>query len=392
MKIDPSLDILANPNVVKDRIKEPATEQSYQPSRNNKYPDMDDSKYPVMDEEPEPEQEQYPYNRYPVEEEPEPEPEIDYEAEAKKRMIEMDKMLSEIDSLKKRGYSKYVPKEYNHRSDYDEVRSIHARVTNIAKQDAGLNISRKLLIGGVGLIEWLNTTYDPLGAKLVGFSQSIDASITDFDSVLLRCWEKYGQNLSDNNPLIELLIVLILSAATYHFTQSYVENVTNTFSAPQVQQPSNGRKKPPAPTDFDDRKIPNPIKTNVRPENGGSRNGGTNPLMGMMSKMMFGQAPVAQSTNSWVPNMLDTPTASPVVDKKPLTESPRSPPPEFNIQLPPDIFGTEDSQDTEARANSPETGKMGLKDSFSGTELQTATFKIPSPPQKQKKKRNNKRN
>jgi hypothetical protein len=150
--------------------------------------------------------------------------EYDPVAEAAKIQKEKNELLTKLDLLEKDGHQ--LPKRFNHDSDIEEMRSVFERISGVARAEAGVQISQKLLIGFVGCIEWMNNRYDPFGAKLDGWGNSVMSNIDEFNNVLGRVWEKYGGAIGEVNPLFELIFALSLSAIMYHFTQRMVEQST----------------------------------------------------------------------------------------------------------------------------------------------------------------------
>ena len=149
----------------------------------------------------------------------------DPEAQARALQKERDDLLFKLDCLKQRGVE--LPKKFNHTSSIEEMRSVYERFHRSQQMESGLQISRKLLIGFTGLVEWANHRYDPLGAKLDGWSTNIMANVEDFDHALLRVWERYGSAMGEINPILELVFGVAMSGVMYHFTQRHIETELN---------------------------------------------------------------------------------------------------------------------------------------------------------------------
>lgn len=341
---DDSLRDLANPNRTKERIETIHTkqrlpdplpsipEQAPSPEHIPQPPEAWGSPYRH------PEDWETAYQNMPPVNPPDP------EEEARKLKKHVDELLSKIDAAKKKGHD--IPKNYNHTSNVDELESVVHRCDESDKRKAGLLISRKLLVGFVGVVEWLNHEYDPLGAKLDDWSSDVNANIVDFDDVLLRCWEKYGKSVSDANPLIELALALGLSGVMYHFTQSWMtsksEEIDRELKNPAFQQNMNNmassyQQQPPPPSPVRKRPPPSgpppptPIYTHpVQQPQGG------NPLSGLMR--MFGTMGGGGGMPS-MPSML--PKNPPPLESSPPRSPPRSPP-----QSPPPIEEVEDDIQT----------------------------------------------
>ena len=218
----PAFGLIANPTKVRDYVPE-GESVLLEPSLVVRAPPRERERSPHAHQLPDPAQEWSPTPPDP-EEMPPPSSSMffpDPMDEARKQRAEVNDLLSKLDVLERQGYR--LPKKFTHTSDLEEMRSVHHRITSVAKADAGLKISRKLLIGATGLMEWLNHEYDPVGARLDGWSSHVMAHIHDFDSALTRIWERYADVLGETNPILELVIALAMSGVMYHFTQRMLE-------------------------------------------------------------------------------------------------------------------------------------------------------------------------
>jgi uncharacterized protein DUF5767 len=352
LEVDQSLDMIVNTNKVKQRLAD--VEDVAVPSREEDDPSLHISLSDLPPLPPRPHHsddrphhsDERPYDDAPRDEAPTRE-------EIKKAKTEMDKMLADLEVWSK-GYKEYIPRKFTHTSNPEEVRSVHNKIKAMRTRDSGLKITRKLLIGFVGGIEWLNHAYDPLGLKLDDWSQEIESDIEDYDDVLVRIWERYGRYLSESNPLIELMVALSMSAAMYHLSQQWVANQVSQQQQQQEkeqQQQSSrqkrhvGRKKKkgassssddePIPTDQEDyvrnepkrkpkkpkqpkppKRPPSPPKeTNVR----GNKMGG---MMGMMNSML-GSGGMSALAHSAVYDQADDPSlAQALKDNPPQWQDP----------------------------------------------------------------------
>jgi hypothetical protein len=170
--------------------------------------------------------------------------------DARQIEIERNDLLAKLDELRMAGVR--IEGDWGHTSDVNELRSRVHRATTARQRTVGVTVSRKLLIGLVGGVEWLNTSYDPMGIKLVGWSDQVQTNITDYDEVLGRIWEKYLKHMGEINPVLELAFSLALSAAMYHMQQQAIEKATRETKAlmhkmEQLQEQQRAMSQPPPP-------------------------------------------------------------------------------------------------------------------------------------------------
>ena len=68
-------------------------------------------------------------------------------------------------------------------------------------------------------IEFLNKKFDPIGAKLDGWSESVMDNIIDYEEIFKKLHEKYSQKTS-MPPELQLLVTLVGSGFMFHLTNS----------------------------------------------------------------------------------------------------------------------------------------------------------------------------
>lgn len=179
---------------------------------------------------------------------------------------------------------------------YSDVRELRAEVHKIRKDatvDAGLKMSKKVLMAVVGGIEFLNNRYDPFDVDLDGWSESVMLNVGegDYDNCLERLCEKYSGR-GDAPPEVELLLTLAGSAMMFHITNSMFKkglknNAPQTTpqetpmapSAPQMHTMPQMPSAPQMPMDANSMKGPSLDLSNMM----GSI-GGRFPPMPMMSE------------------------------------------------------------------------------------------------------------
>jgi hypothetical protein len=84
--------------------------------------------------------------------------------------------------------------------------------------------SRKMLINFVSGIEYLNKRFDPIGAKLDGWSEQTMDDIEDYDEVFEDLEEKYGESFEKISPELRLVSMVTGSAFMFHLTNSLFKN------------------------------------------------------------------------------------------------------------------------------------------------------------------------
>lgn len=152
----------------------------------------------------------------------------DVEPEAGFATIEDEKedILYKFHRLESKGIK--LQKKFNMYSDIKEMRSEYKKVTKDADAKSSIKFSRQMLMTCVSGLEFLNKRYDPVGAELNGWSETVMENMNDgdYDNVFERLHDKYGGKV-DAPPEIELLLTLGGSAIMFHMTSTMFKSVPN---------------------------------------------------------------------------------------------------------------------------------------------------------------------
>ena len=127
------------------------------------------------------------------------------------------KLLYQFDRLEKRGVK--LPQKFSLSSNLDEMQMMLDRIQSDKKADASINFQRKALVACVTGVEFLNTKFDPINARLDGWSENVNDNLDDYDDIFEELHEKYKGD-SKTAPEIRLLMSLAGSAFMFHLTNT----------------------------------------------------------------------------------------------------------------------------------------------------------------------------
>ena len=116
-----------------------------------------------------------------------------------------------------------LSKHYNIKSSIDEIRMEYRNQTNILETQASINFMRRGLIFCTSGVEYMNRRFDPLGAKLDGWGESIMENIMDYDGIFERLHNKYKGSM-EMEPEMELLFALAGSGFQFHLSQTFFKS------------------------------------------------------------------------------------------------------------------------------------------------------------------------
>jgi len=98
-----------------------------------------------------------------------------------------------------------------------------------------VKFQQKLLVAAITGLEFVNKKFDPIGAKLEGWSESIMDNLDDYDSVFTKLHEKY-KHRADLPPEIQLLVTLAGSAFMFHMTKSLFSSMMPANENPKTSE------------------------------------------------------------------------------------------------------------------------------------------------------------
>ena len=130
---------------------------------------------------------------------------------------EKQEILLKLLALEKKGV--VLTKKCSMSSKLSDLRFELELHKNNASIDASVKFQQKVLMAAVTGLEFANKRFDPIGAKLDGWSESIMENLDDYDTVFARLHEKY-KNRADLPPELQLLVTLVGSAFMFHITKS----------------------------------------------------------------------------------------------------------------------------------------------------------------------------
>lgn len=125
--------------------------------------------------------------------------------------------LYQFDRMEKKGMK--LPRKFTLASSLDDMKQELERLRRDRQVDASIKFQRKTMITVVSGIELLNSYFDPINAKLDGWSENINENIDDYDDVFEELHEKY-KGKAKLAPELKLLFMLGGSAFMFHMTNS----------------------------------------------------------------------------------------------------------------------------------------------------------------------------
>jgi len=153
-------------------------------------------------------------------------------------LIMKKELLYQFERLEKKGMK--LPKKFTLSSSLEEMKSEFERLKRDRAVDGSIKLQRRMMMAVVSGAEWLNGKFDPIGAKLDGWSDSVYENIDDYDETFEELYEKY-KGKANFPPEIKLLMLLGGSAFMHHMTHSMFKSQLPGLDSILKQNPELAR-------------------------------------------------------------------------------------------------------------------------------------------------------
>lgn len=147
---------------------------------------------------------------------------------------EKQQLLFDLDRLHKQGYP--PSKRYSMASSYEDIKYERDRLKKQRDVEKSIRFSRKILMGTVSGVEWLNKKFDYFDIKLNGWSENVLENISDYDEVFEELHDKYSESVK-MAPELKLISMVAGSAALFHITNSIFKSASPQLSDILKQNP-----------------------------------------------------------------------------------------------------------------------------------------------------------
>jgi hypothetical protein len=112
-----------------------------------------------------------------------------------------------------------LPKRFTMASNIDDIKCEYEKLKRQRDIDKSIKFQRKILMAVTSGVEYLNRKFDPIDAKLDGWSESVMENIDEYDEVFEELHDKYAEKINVE-PEIKLLMMVGGSAFMFHLTNT----------------------------------------------------------------------------------------------------------------------------------------------------------------------------
>ncbi len=144
-------------------------------------------------------------------------------------------LLFKLDRLEKTMRVK-LPRRFTMASNIDDIKYEYEKLKRQRDVDKSIKFQRKVLMAISSGLEFLNNKFDPIDAKLDGWSESIMENIDDYDEVFEELHDKYAEKIQVA-PEIKLLMMVGGSAFMFHLTNTLFKSNVPSLNEILKQNP-----------------------------------------------------------------------------------------------------------------------------------------------------------
>jgi hypothetical protein len=129
-------------------------------------------------------------------------------------------LLFLFDKLEKRGIK--IPQKFTMRSSVEEMEKSYERLKNERDLQNSVKFQRRVLMGVVSTLEFVNHSINPCDIDLDGWSESVMENYSEYDDIFEELYEKY-KNKGHISPEVKLLMTLAGSAFYFHLSKMIIK-------------------------------------------------------------------------------------------------------------------------------------------------------------------------
>lgn len=131
------------------------------------------------------------------------------------RKVELLRIFQELETKGVRLSSAYTMD-----SDLDEMEQEFEILKSVENKKQAVRLYRGFMLNGIQALEFLNEAYNPFEFHLKGWSEHVGTSLDDYNEVFGELYEKYKNTGRKIEPELKLVLMLAMSATTFHATQT----------------------------------------------------------------------------------------------------------------------------------------------------------------------------
>jgi hypothetical protein len=163
------------------------------------------------------------------------EPREDTETKWRREEEEKQEILIKLQQLESKGVR--LSREFSMKSKLEDLNFELERQKAVISEQESVKFMQNSLVTFVHGVEIMNKKWDPIGAKLNGWSNSVMEDIGSYEGIFERLHEKY-QGSVEMAPELELLMTLAQSAFMFHLMETIFKGALPNLGAAIQSDPN----------------------------------------------------------------------------------------------------------------------------------------------------------
>jgi len=137
---------------------------------------------------------------------------------AEQRRARQREVFTKLEDLKTKGIR--LSRKYHQSDDPDEMEEEYKKQRDRKDKEVQVKFYKNSLLMMISGAEFLNDKYDPFDFKLKDWSKQFATEQDDYTEVLEELYEKYKDKGAKMIPEVRLLLMIVMSALTYHLSNT----------------------------------------------------------------------------------------------------------------------------------------------------------------------------
>ena len=117
-------------------------------------------------------------------------------------------------------YGVKLSRNYTIDDDPDEMEEEYKSNRDKRHKNNQIKFYQRVLLNVIAGVEFLNDKYDPFSFKLKDWSKQVASDMDEYTEVLEELYEKYKDRGGRMAPEVRLLLLIVMSAVTFHLSQT----------------------------------------------------------------------------------------------------------------------------------------------------------------------------
>ena len=160
---------------------------------------------------------------------------VDPNESVRREEQEKQEILIKLQQLENKGVK--LSRGFTMKSHIDDLRFELSKQKSLIEEEESVKFMRNALITFVHGVEILNKKFDPIGAKLNGWSNSVMEDIGSYEGIFQRLREKYRGSV-EMAPELELLLTLAQSAFMFHLMETIFKGAIPNLGSAIASDPN----------------------------------------------------------------------------------------------------------------------------------------------------------